>query len=89
MGGRARKPKATAEENAASRRQSRELDSQIGKSERKFKALARGKLGVKSLLGGPKHVEEKKSSPLSAPKPPKLKKPRAARAQDPNDEGGR
>ena len=52
MGGRpkASKPKKTAQEKAREIRQARELDKEIAESERRFKALARGKLGSKSLL---------------------------------------
>lgn len=48
----AKKPKATAQEKALERRQSMQLDEEIAESESKFKALARGKLGARSLLAG-------------------------------------
>ena len=56
MGGsnKAEKPKKTAQEEATERRQEQELDNQIAENERRFKALARNKLGSKSLLDGTK-----------------------------------
>jgi hypothetical protein len=43
-------PKPTAEEKAMVARQTRELDEEIGKSEKRLKAVSRGTLGSKSLL---------------------------------------
>lgn len=48
----AKKPKKTAQEKALEKRQIIQLDDEIEESERKFKALARGKLGAQSLLSG-------------------------------------
>ena len=45
-------PKATAQELAVTERQQRALDEEIAEQEQRFKALARGKLGSGSLLGG-------------------------------------
>lgn len=45
-------PKKTAQELAVTERQQRALDEEIAESEQRFKALARGKLGSASLLGG-------------------------------------
>ena len=57
-----KKPKKepkTAEELAAETRNKRLLDEEIEKSEEKFAALARGKLGNVSLLSGaPRNVSE-------------------------------
>lgn len=52
MAKKAKKPKKSSEEKARERYQAIELDQQIADSERKFKALARNKLGAQSLLGG-------------------------------------
>lgn len=51
MGSRPKAPKATAQETAMIIRQGMELDDQIAINEKRLKALARGKLGSKSLLG--------------------------------------
>lgn len=45
-------PKPTAQQIAVERRQAAALDEEIREQEERFKAMARGKLGVKSLLGG-------------------------------------
>ena len=45
-------PKPTAQEVAIDIRQKKALDEEIGEQEERFKALARGKLGSASLLGG-------------------------------------
>ena len=45
-------PKPSAQELAVGQRQQRALDDEIGEQEQRFKALARGKLGSASLLGG-------------------------------------
>ena len=45
-------PKPTAQQVAVERRQARALDEEIEEQEERFKAMARGKLGVRSLLGG-------------------------------------
>ena len=47
-----KKPKPTAQEVAATQRQQVALDKEIEEQEGRFKALARGKLGSASLLGG-------------------------------------
>ena len=45
-------PKPTAQEKAVEMRQQRALDEEIAEQEDRFRALARGKLGTASLLGG-------------------------------------
>ena len=45
-------PKPTAQEKAVEIRQQRALDEEIAEQEDRFRALARGKLGTASLLGG-------------------------------------
>ena len=57
----AQKIEKTGAEVAAEQRQSKQLDEEIGKSEKSFKALARGKLGAKSLIGN------KTGSPIKGP----------------------
>jgi hypothetical protein len=50
MGKKAKKPEKTSEERARERSQARDLDKEIREGEKRFKALARGKLGARSLL---------------------------------------
>ena len=45
-------PKPTAQQVAVERRQAAALDEEIREQEERFRAMARGKLGTKSLLGG-------------------------------------
>lgn len=45
-------PKPTAQQLAVERRQAAALDEEIEEQEERFAAIARGKLGTKSLLGG-------------------------------------
>jgi hypothetical protein len=45
-------PKPTAQQLAVERRQAAALDEEIREQEERFRAMARGKLGTKSLLGG-------------------------------------
>jgi hypothetical protein len=45
-------PKPTAQQVAVERRQATALDEEIREQEERFRAMARGKLGTKSLLGG-------------------------------------
>ena len=45
-------PKPTAQQIAVERRQAAALDEEIREQEERFRAMARGKLGIKSLLGG-------------------------------------
>ena len=63
MGGGAKKPRKTSEEVARERLQSRQLDKEIGEGEQRFKALARNKLGAKSLL-----ADKGVGADVSAPK---------------------
>lgn len=59
-----KKPKKTAEEKALERRQGIALDKEIGETEDRLAALARGTLGRVSLLSGaPKNVSEAISGP--------------------------
>jgi len=50
MGSRPKAPKASAAETAIIRRQGMELDKTMASNEKRLKAIARGKLGSKSLL---------------------------------------
>ena len=52
MGAGAKKQKPTSQELAMGIRQEEELSTETAKSERKFKALTRNRLGAKSLLSG-------------------------------------
>ena len=45
-------PKPTAQQIAVERRQAQALDEEIREQEERFRAMARGKLGTRSLLGG-------------------------------------
>ena len=45
-------PKPTAQQLAVERRQAAALDEEIREQEERFRKMARGQLGVKSLLGG-------------------------------------
>lgn len=51
MGSKPKAPKASAEEKAIIIRQSAELDKTMAENEKRLKAITRGKLGSKSLLG--------------------------------------
>tara|TARA_R110000751_G_C13731975_1_gene476626 strand:- start:882 stop:1211 length:330 start_codon:yes stop_codon:yes gene_type:complete len=60
-------PKPSAQEIAVDRRTRKMLDEEIAEQESRFKALARGKLGSVSLLGGaPRSREEAASGSRSA-----------------------
>ena len=60
-------PKPSAQELAVDIRQRRMLDEEIAEQESRFKALARGKLGSVSLLGGaPRSRAEAASGSRSA-----------------------
>ena len=63
MGSKAKKPKKSSEEVARERLQARQLDKEIGEGEQRFKALARNKLGAKSLL-----ADKAVGADVSAPK---------------------
>ena len=45
-------PKPTAQQLAVERRQAMALDEEIREQEERFRAMARGQLGTRSLLGG-------------------------------------
>jgi len=47
-----KKPKPTAQQVATERRQAMALDEEIAQQEERFRAMSRGQLGVKSMLGG-------------------------------------
>ena len=51
MGSRPKAPKASAAETAIIRRQGMELDETMAANEKRLKAITRGNLGSKSLLG--------------------------------------
>lgn len=51
MGSRPKAPKASAAETAIIRRQGMELDETMANNEKRLKAITRGNLGSKSLLG--------------------------------------
>lgn len=51
MGSRPKAPKPSAADTAMIMRQSMELDKTIATNEKRLKAISRGKLGSKSLLG--------------------------------------
>jgi hypothetical protein len=55
-------PKPSAQEQAVDLRQRRMLDEEIAEQESRFKALARGKLGSASLLGGAPRSREESAS---------------------------
>lgn len=52
-------PKPTAQETAMIARQSMQLDEEMAKNEKRLKAVARGGLGSKSLLGTAKQAAAK------------------------------
>ena len=45
-------PKPTAQQLAVERRQAQALDEEIAEQEQRFRAMTRGQLGTRSLLGG-------------------------------------
>jgi hypothetical protein len=55
-------PKKTAQEVAVERRQTIMLDKEIEEQEDRFRALARGKRGTVSLLGGAPRTREEAAS---------------------------
>ncbi len=63
MGGSGDAAEKTAEQVAMENRQRRQLNEEIASSERRLKAVARGKLGKRSLLGQP-------MQPVAAPSGP-------------------
>jgi len=56
-------PEKTNEQKAMERRQRIELDKMTASSERRLKAVARGKLGKQSLLGEPVQAAEAPEGP--------------------------
>ena len=67
LGSRPKKEEKTGQEVATEQRQARQLDEEIGKSEKSLKALARGKIGTQSLLS-------KSKAPTTGIKAPEKKK---------------
>ena len=59
---RAKIPKPTATETAMITRQSMQLDEEMAKNEKRLKAVARGGLGAKSLLGTAKQAAAKEAA---------------------------
>ena len=55
----AKAPKPTAADQAMIARQSAQLDEEMAKNEKRLKAVARGALGSKSLLGTAKQAAAK------------------------------
>lgn len=55
-------PKPSAQEKSMDLRQKKMLDEEIAEQESRFKALARGKLGSASLLGGVPRSREESAS---------------------------
>ena len=84
MGSKAKKPKKTSEEVAREQLQARQLDDEIGEGEQRFKALARNKLGAKSLLAGKGDASSSTASaaPTGFYKKVAKKKKKAAPAPD-------
>jgi len=63
-------PKPTAQQLAVERRQSMALDKEIEEQEERQRALARGQLGVRSLLGGvPRTARERATGGRAAAAP--------------------
>lgn len=63
-------PKPTAQQLAVERRQARALDKEIEEQEERQRALARGQLGTRSLLGGvPRTARERATSGRAAAAP--------------------
>lgn len=63
MGGSGDAAEKTAEQVAMENRQRRQLNEEIGASERRLKAVARGKLGKRSLLSQPMQPAAKPIGP--------------------------
>jgi len=69
FGSKPQKAEKTGQEVATEQRQARQLDEEIGKSEKSLKALARNKIGKQSLLrDGPKKAAKEAIKPPSAAK---------------------
>jgi hypothetical protein len=67
FGSKPQKAEKTGQEVATEQRQARQLDEEIGKSEKSLKALARNKIGKQSLLS-------KSKAPTTGIKAPEKKK---------------
>ena len=63
---RAKAPKPTAAETAMVMRQTAQLDEEMAKTEKRLKAVARGGLGAKSLLGTAKQAAAKEVKTASS-----------------------
>lgn len=65
-------PKPTAQDLAVERRQQRALDKEIEEQEERARALARGQLGTRSLLGGvPRSAQERATGGRAAAAAPR------------------
>ena len=73
-------PKATPQEIAIERRTERRLDEEIGQTESRLKAQARGTVGAKSLLKG---FQGRDAEPMRTSYIPKRAR------QNPTDESGK
>ena len=60
-------PKPTAQQLAVERRQSMALDKEIEEQEERQRALARGQLGTRSLLGGVPGMGGRRAAERAAP----------------------
>ena len=70
-------PEPTAQEIAVEQRQSRMIDEEIAETEKRLKAVSRGKLGASSLLAGTgKEAPAPKSNNAKTSKPNKPNMPR-------------
>ena len=61
-------PKPTAQQIAVERRQQAALDKEIEEQEERFRAISRGQLGTKSLLGGVPGMNRSPAKPKAEPK---------------------
>lgn len=70
-------PEPTAQEIAVEQRQSRMIDEEIAETEKRLKAVSRGKLGASSLLAGTgKEAPAPKANNAKTNKPNKPNMPR-------------
>lgn len=69
MGGRPKAQAPTTEERAMRRRQTEELARLDDEENRRVKALARQRLGTRSLLGGADRAQSAATTPTTAPRP--------------------
>lgn len=82
-------PKPTAQQLAVERRQSMALDKEIEEQEERQRALARGQLGTRSLLGGvPRTARERATGGRAAAAAPRTMLGMGGRAAGPRRGGG-